>query len=74
MLTLRNYNFDKFLLDLLAGITVGLVALPLAMAFAIDSGLTPQAAIYYAIVTAFVVSLMGGSKTQIAGPTARSLS
>src|SRR5229473_8594860 len=67
--SLRNYNFDKFLLDLLAGITVGLVALPLAMAFAIASGLTPQAGIYCAIVTAFVVSLLGGSKTQIAGPT-----
>jgi sulfate permease, SulP family len=69
VLCLRNYNFDKFLLDLLAGITVGLVALPLAMAFAIASGLTPQAGIYCAIVTAFVVSLLGGSKTQIAGPT-----
>src|SRR5215831_15221183 len=69
VLSLRNYNFDKFLLDLLAGITVGLVALPLAMAFAIASGLTPQSGIYCAIVTAFVVSLLGGSKTQIAGPT-----
>src|SRR5467141_3163720 len=69
VLSLRNYNFDKFLLDLVAGITVGLVALPLAMAFAIASGLTPQAGIYCAIVTAFVVSLLGGSKTQIAGPT-----
>jgi sulfate permease, SulP family len=69
VLSLPNYNFDKFLLDLLAGITVGLVALPLAMAFAIASGLTPQAGIYCAIVTAFVVSLLGGSKTQIAGPT-----
>src|SRR6202162_806110 len=69
VLCLRDYNFDKFSLDLLAGITVGLVALPLAMAFAIASGLTPQAGIYCAIVTAFVVSLLGGSKTQIAGPT-----
>jgi Sulfate permease family len=50
-LSLRNYNIDKFLLDFLAGITVGLVALPLAMAFAIASGLTPQAGIYCAIVT-----------------------
>jgi SulP family sulfate permease len=64
VLSLRNYNVDKFLLDLLAGITVGLVALPLAMAFAIASGLTPQAGIYCAIVTAFVVSLLGGSKTR----------
>src|SRR5271170_1461786 len=69
VLTLRNYNFDKFLLDLLAGITVGLVALPLAMAFAIASGLTPQAGIYCAVVTGFLISALGGSKTQIGGPT-----
>ena len=53
----------------MAGITVGLVALPLAMAFAIASGLTPQAGIYCAIVTGFLISLLGGSKTQIGGPT-----
>jgi sulfate permease, SulP family len=69
VLSLRGYTFGKFQLDLLAGITVGLVALPLAMAFAIASGLTPQAGIYCAIVTGFIVSLLGGSKTQIAGPT-----
>src|ERR1700744_3208646 len=69
ILSLRGYTFGKFQLDLLAGITVGLVALPLAMAFAIASGLTPQAGIYCAIVTGFLVSLLGGSKTQIAGPT-----
>jgi len=57
------------LLDLIAGITVGLVALPLAMAFAIASGLTPQAGIYCAIVTGFLISALGGSKTQIGGPT-----
>src|SRR5262249_48460158 len=55
--------------DVLAGITVGLVALPLAMAFAIASGLTPQAGIYCAIVTGFLISALGGSKTQIGGPT-----
>lgn len=55
--------------DLVAGVTVGLVALPLAMAFAIASGLTPQAGIYCAIVTGFLISLLGGSKTQIGGPT-----
>src|SRR5882762_5719540 len=69
VLSLRNYNFDKFLLDLVAGITVGLVALPLAMAFAIASGLTPQAGIYCAVVTGFLISLLGGSRTQIGGPT-----
>src|SRR5512137_46056 len=69
ILCLRDYSFNKFLHDLLAGITVGLVALPLAMAFAIASGLTPQAGIYCAVVTGFLISLLGGSRTQIGGPT-----
>jgi len=69
VICLRGYTFNKFLLDLVAGITVGLVALPLAMAFSIASGLTPQAGIYCAIVTGFLISLLGGSKTQIGGPT-----
>ena len=69
ILCLRDYNRNKFLHDLLAGVTVGLVALPLAMAFAIASGLTPQAGIYCAVVTGFLISLLGGSKTQIGGPT-----
>lgn len=69
VLCLRDYDRHKFLLDVIAGITVGLVALPLAMAFAIASGLTPQAGIYCAIVTGFLISAFGGSKTQIGGPT-----
>jgi SulP family sulfate permease len=69
VICLRNYDRHKFLLDLIAGVTVGLVALPLAMAFSIASGLTPQAGIYCAIVTGFLISLLGGSKTQIGGPT-----
>ena len=69
VLCLREYNFNKLVRDVLAGITVGLVALPLAMAFSIASGLTPQAGIYCAIVTGFLVSALGGSKTQIGGPT-----
>jgi SulP family sulfate permease len=69
VLCLRDYNVNKFLRDLIAGITVGLVALPLAMAFAIASGLTPQAGIYCAIVTGFLISALGGSRTQIGGPT-----
>jgi SulP family sulfate permease len=69
VLCLRDYNRHKFLLDLIAGVTVGLVALPLAMAFAIASGLTPQAGIYCAVVTGFLISALGGSKTQIGGPT-----
>ena len=55
--------------DAIAGVTVGLVALPLAMAFAISSGVTPQAGIYCAIVTGFLVSAFGGSRFQIGGPT-----
>ena len=69
VLCLRDYNLNTFLRDLVAGITVGLVALPLAMAFAIASGLTPQAGIYCAVVTGFLVSALGGSTTQIGGPT-----
>ena len=69
VLCLRDYNLNKFIHDLIAGITVGLVALPLAMAFAIASGLTPQAGIYCAVVTGFLISALGGSKTQIGGPT-----
>ena len=69
VLCLRDYSSRKFFHDLVAGITVGLVALPLAMAFSIASGLTPQAGIYCAIVTGFLISLLGGSKTQIGGPT-----
>jgi SulP family sulfate permease len=69
VLCLRNYNLNKFVHDLIAGITVGLVALPLSMAFSIASGLTPQAGIYCAIVTGFLISALGGSKTQIGGPT-----
>jgi SulP family sulfate permease len=66
---LRKYTFDSFVHDLIAGVTVGLVALPLAMAFAIASGVSPQAGIYCAIVTGFLISALGGSKTQIGGPT-----
>jgi SulP family sulfate permease len=69
ILFLRDYDRHKFVSDLIAGITVGLVALPLAMAFAIASGVSPQAGIYCAIVTGFLISALGGSKTQIGGPT-----
>ena len=60
---LRDYSLQKCSHDLVAGVTVGLVALPLAMAFSIASGLTPQAGIYCAIVTGFLISALGGSKT-----------
>jgi sulfate permease, SulP family len=69
ILCLRGYKSSDFIHDLVAGVTVGLVALPLAMAFAIASGLTPQAGIYCAVVTGFLISALGGSRTQIGGPT-----
>jgi SulP family sulfate permease len=67
--TLRTYDRRAAGADLIAGITVGIVALPLAMAFGIASGVTPQAGIYTAIVGGLIVSLLGGSRVQIAGPT-----
>jgi sulfate permease, SulP family len=66
---LPSYRRQDFISDLIAGVTVGLVALPLAMAFGIASGVTPQAGIYTAIVGGFLVSLLGGSRIQIGGPT-----
>src|SRR5262245_16085140 len=66
---LRGYRRADLLRDVVAGITVGLVALPLAMAFAISSGLPPQSGIYCAIVAGFLISALGGSRTQIGGPT-----
>ena len=66
---LKDYSWHKFASDVLAGITVGLVALPLAMAFAIASGVAPQAGLYCAIVAGFLISALGGSTTQIGGPT-----
>jgi len=67
--SLRSYSARDFTHDLAAGITVGLVALPLAMAFGIASGVTPQAGLYTAVVAGFLISALGGSKVQIGGPT-----
>jgi SulP family sulfate permease len=67
--SLRGYTKAAFGSDLIAGLTVGLLALPLAMAFAISSGLSPQAGIYTAIVAGFLISALGGSRTQVGGPT-----
>jgi len=66
---IRHYSWSAFAADLGSGVTVGLVALPLAMAFAIASGLTPEAGIYCAVVTGFIISALGGSRFQIGGPT-----
>ncbi len=68
-ITLGRYSSRTFLADLTAGVTVGLVALPLAMAFAVSSGMPPQAGIYCAVVTGFLISAFGGSNVQIGGPT-----
>src|SRR6185436_5277173 len=64
-----GYARRDFIADLVAGVTVGLVALPLAMAFGIASGVSPQAGIYTAVVAGFFVSALGGSRVQIGGPT-----
>ena len=65
---LRGYSARTLVADVVAGITVGLVALPLAMAFAISSGAPPQAGIYTAVVAGFLISVFGGSNVQIGGP------
>jgi len=66
---LRTYNLAKLRADIFAGITVGIVALPLAMAFAIATGLPPERGLFTAIVAGFLISLLGGSHVQIGGPT-----
>jgi len=67
--TLKNYSKKQFTTDLLAGVIVGIVALPLAIAFGIASGVTPEKGIITAIVAGLIVSVLGGSKVQIGGPT-----
>src|ERR671912_300789 len=69
IVALRHYNRHTFISDAIAGVTVGLVALPLAMAFAIASGMAPEAGIYCAIVAGFLTAALGGSMTAIGGPT-----
>jgi sulfate permease, SulP family len=65
----EGYSFSLFLNDLFAGITVGIIALPLAMAFAIGSGVPPERGLFTAIIAGFLISLLGGSRVQIGGPT-----
>src|SRR5436190_5832570 len=67
--TLQNYSSQDFSKDLIAGVTVGIVALPLAMAFAIASGVPPQAGIFTAVIAGFIISSLGGTKVCIGGPT-----
>ncbi len=68
-ITLQDYTLTQFRADLIAGVVVGLVALPLGMAFAIASGLPPERGLYTAIVAGFLISALGGSRVQIGGPT-----
>ena len=66
----RGYRLEDLRRDLIAGLTVSIVALPLSMALAIASGTTPDKGLYTAIVAGFLISLLGGSRVQIGGPTA----
>jgi sulfate permease, SulP family len=67
--TLNGYNRGLFIKDLMAGIIVGIVALPLAIAFAIASGVSPEKGLYTAVIAGFIISFLGGSRVQIGGPT-----
>lgn len=67
--TLTSYDKDQFGKDLMAGLIVGIVALPLAIAFAIASGVTPEKGLYTAVIAGFLISALGGSRVQIGGPT-----
>src|SRR6266480_1443351 len=67
--TIQDYNREQLTRDLIAGVIVGVVALPLAIAFAIASGLPPERGLYTAIVAGFLISLLGGSRVQSGGPT-----
>ncbi len=67
--TLKNYDRQQFGKDVLAGLIVGIVALPLAIAFAIASGVSPEKGLYTAVIAGFIVSVLGGSRVQIGGPT-----
>ena len=67
--TLKHYTKKQFYSDLMAGLIVGIVALPLAIAFGIASGVTPEKGLFTAIIAGFIISLLGGSRVQIGGPT-----
>ena len=67
---MKNYSFSQFTKDVIAGIIVAIIALPLSIALALASGVGPEQGLYTAIVAGFVISLFGGSRVQIAGPTA----
>lgn len=68
--SIRNYSKEQFVKDLVAGIIVAIIALPLSIALALASGVGPEEGLYTAIVAGFLISFLGGSTVQIAGPTA----
>ena len=68
--TMKNYSKEQFIKDVISGIIVAIIALPLSIALALASGVTPERGIYTAIIAGFIVSFLGGSRVQIAGPTA----
>src|SRR5687768_16055625 len=67
--TLKTYDREQLVSDMTAGVVVGIVALPLAIAFAVASGVTPDRGLYTAIIAGFLISALGGSRVQIGGPT-----
>ncbi|MFQ9511598.1 MAG: SulP family inorganic anion transporter, partial [Lachnospiraceae bacterium] len=69
-ISMKNYSIDKFMKDLVAGLIVAIIALPLSIALALASGVTPEQGLYTAIIAGFVISFFGGSTVQISGPTA----
>ena len=70
LLSLRNYSKEQFVKDLIAGVIVAIIALPLSIALALASGVNPEQGLYTAIVAGFLIAALGGSKVQISGPTA----
>ena len=67
---MKGYTKEQFIKDVIAGIIVAIIALPLSIALALASGVTPEMGLYTAIIAGFIISFMGGSRVQIAGPTA----
>ena len=70
LLSLRNYSKEQFVKDLIAGVIVAIIAMPLSIALALASGVNPEQGLYTAIVAGFLIAALGGSKVQISGPTA----
>ncbi|MBQ8841467.1 MAG: sodium-independent anion transporter, partial [Ruminiclostridium sp.] len=68
--TLKGYSKNQFFKDIIAGIIVAIIAMPLSIALALASGVGPEEGLYTAIIAGFIISFLGGSKVQIAGPTA----